>query len=1842
MAKCFYTECVDSWQISADATWTEQSLLSYGVPSNAVAEIAIACLDPSYEKYGGVRATSGTLDRKIQIVKSADGDSFATMHVQVNNSGYIDCYAEEFVDIEFTLLGYWLGCEYEEKFETFSPTGDGSWEGYSLSQYGVGSGDVVDITIANTETAASRTIGVRASGSSRQLTFNMSEAEGGGNNCISQFVLASGDTAAIELYAEDHTNYAAYLLGYFSSPPGDYNEANIVFPEPMSQLSWQTLDVGASGVPTGCVAEFVLGQDVTDDQDIGVRSSDSLLDRFVNLEESEDDDGYSCVTMRVNVDDNGEIGQYAEDISPDNPLYQLTSYWNNFNESSVAFPKNSNINCFIYGLNPYIHYIETYTDKFLANDSDTWEEHDLTTYGIPVSTDSLPIVAEIVAINKSTSAANEQDVGIRSVGSNLDRKFLLDAAEGGGKDYLNMLVQVNSAGKIEIYGGSTSYIEFQVIGYWKGATYIEAASGFTTVGDASWNNYELGSQFEDKVVDVVVSNNATVCQSGGIRQVGSSLDRHHSIGKQEGGLGFATMETVASGNTGTIQVYSESASDVSFTLMGYWSTPPGDYNEMFSDITATESSSWHQKDFGISQSSIVEVALENWDAGTENKMGVREIGSSYDRNWEIRETDLPLDNSAKIVRAFVNISSCTYAEIYHETYTNPHHFRVLGYWDNLSLIPTSKNSNIPLFMSGSVGFVNSDIPLWITSNINHESSLYIDGVGVSTSSGDLFTYGIFTKNNDCDLYVGGSGVISYGGQSVLFVHGDIQSSGSMDIFVDSHELVTKQQDLFLKVVDPKNASLDLVLYSPVDPGSGIIREANAVFYLNDYDDSEITIEKIQNREWYVPEIYFYHKYCVGNQYEDKTAGDGTLPFYNRLGKGFAPGQFGTSFDGSINKQQNILGLVANDRSPRTQLEDYRFAGSNSITAAFWMSGSQIPASSQIDVYGNVQTASGAQVNAGWFHRFGEFRPGDGELSSVIPAHTVGLETRGESGLIIRTCVRDVPYTQASGTNLWWGGTSHYGTPTDTDWTWNTQVSGIYYTWEQEWPEIYVSRTNVTFFVIRSEFIPSGDGIPARMDVYLSSDGQPWTFVGSGATGPPASSLYNYDDPWNRYAENAVGFNALTNNWSGGYHHVDVALSEMALWTDENKFTNDELYDMYHVVHTYNRPLGEYKSTVDALPTYIKRTVGNFAYNPVIDGLSSYNPGEICSGLLVTLEVGIGGYGEDASAYLLEERPPSGFYVKDISPLQLTYQNQSDRPSPRQAQFNDPQSGIMEPYDFRLGNSQAALIRWTNHDNNPEHDQRRSPQPTKTFTYKLYPQHYHGVPVVEEFDFAGSGVFFGGTTGSGVFVVEATGDLSGTTSGVLGRIIGNGCDFYISGPAQSNSNTNLYIRTIEKLDSSFIGTASRTPENTDLTYSADGQAAVSSMAGIEYGPSLYVKGPLASTGEMNLFVRGPAGNDRDLYIHGHLDHNTSGAYPSGMLLAIGDGHEFSAQSGNLFILGPVLSSGNVGLYTQAGAFTSRIAGAGGCSPSLSLYSTSYVVQSGTCDMFIKVPETKNSNVNVYVNGPEIICCSGDFVYPHDPDDFKYPSGALSPPLFMYRPIDNISGTLNLFLQRYTRPTFTMYLKTSDNSSTGTMNLFTHGCITESGVSQNFANVKLYIDAIAADYPYTAGGTKNWSMFLKSQSGNLSVTPNWTLFLKADTKTTASGNLYTYGHASGSSPHGIVQTGSCDLVCSADPSDPSRIGYIPFNTDTDPWTLFLKGEQGSSDSFGLYISGSVPTQCCFSGNLFVKGLFGQQTNNVPMYVMGISGIINNDPSGMPLFIYAGAQVYNIFRNLYTHGY
>jgi len=307
-----YTEKFQPWSAVSSDTWETVNLGAYGVPANAVVEVAVANNRTNAQRWGGVRAVGSTLDRRIQLHEAeGNGVDAITMHVQADASSQIQHYSDDTADITFVLLGYWTGASYVELFEPFTANNSNTWVEEGLADDGLGPNQVAEIAMINTNTGAERLAGVRPSGATYQRRFNLQEAESDGVDAVTMMVNTDTSTIA-EVFATSAADIDFYVLGYWSTPPGTYTENGGLYGQVSTLLTWETNDLSSFGVPADSVAQFVMTNESTGAEvHIGVRESGSTLQRVLDIQEAEGG-GSDAASMHVNVDGSSQVQWYSE------------------------------------------------------------------------------------------------------------------------------------------------------------------------------------------------------------------------------------------------------------------------------------------------------------------------------------------------------------------------------------------------------------------------------------------------------------------------------------------------------------------------------------------------------------------------------------------------------------------------------------------------------------------------------------------------------------------------------------------------------------------------------------------------------------------------------------------------------------------------------------------------------------------------------------------------------------------------------------------------------------------------------------------------------------------------------------------------------------------------------------------------------------------------------------------------------------------------------------------------------------------------------------------------------------------------------------------------------------------------------------------------------------------------------------------------------------------------------------------------------------------------------------------------------------------------------------------
>ncbi len=321
-----YYELFQPWSAANDDTWEAFDLGAFGVPANAVVEVALINTDTNKEQWAGVRAVGSSLERRFQLHEAeGDGGEVITLHVQADAGSQIQHYTSKKGETSFVLLGYWNTGSYTELFDSFTASDDGEWRNQNLGSVGVGPNQVAEIVIQNTDGGAERLAGVRTPGLGLERRIDLHKAEAGGVEAVSMMVNTDA-SSTVQVYAQTVSDIDFHVVGFWATPPGTYTETGGVHIQALTANAWHPVDPGSVGVPADSIAQFVMSNEVDNfEREMGMRSTGSSLDRFIDLHEAEGG-GSDVAGMHVNIDSTPRFEVYVEAGTTERYFYPV-GWW---------------------------------------------------------------------------------------------------------------------------------------------------------------------------------------------------------------------------------------------------------------------------------------------------------------------------------------------------------------------------------------------------------------------------------------------------------------------------------------------------------------------------------------------------------------------------------------------------------------------------------------------------------------------------------------------------------------------------------------------------------------------------------------------------------------------------------------------------------------------------------------------------------------------------------------------------------------------------------------------------------------------------------------------------------------------------------------------------------------------------------------------------------------------------------------------------------------------------------------------------------------------------------------------------------------------------------------------------------------------------------------------------------------------------------------------------------------------------------------------------------------------------------------------------------------------------
>ncbi|MCG8404495.1 MAG: hypothetical protein MI923_04770 [Phycisphaerales bacterium] len=219
----------------------------------------------------------------------------------------------------------------------------------------------------------------------------------------------------------------------------------------------------------------------------------------------------------------------------------------------------------------------------------------------------------------------------------------------------------------------------------EGCFYIERFQTWSATSADTWQVMDLsGSPYNipaDAVLEVAVRNGYSSGERwGGVRAVGSSLNRRILLHEPESGGEDVMVMHVQADTNSQIEHYSDNTSSVDFVILGYWNC--GTYREMYNSFKAGGSGSWQEIDLKsyIGTAEVTEFVIVNNNSSAEREVGLRTRGSSLERRLDLHEAESGGDDVASMIVVADSTTNAT-IEAYAESNTDID-FYLMGYWSD--------------------------------------------------------------------------------------------------------------------------------------------------------------------------------------------------------------------------------------------------------------------------------------------------------------------------------------------------------------------------------------------------------------------------------------------------------------------------------------------------------------------------------------------------------------------------------------------------------------------------------------------------------------------------------------------------------------------------------------------------------------------------------------------------------------------------------------------------------------------------------------------------------------------------------------------------------------------------------------------------------------------------------------------------------------------------------------------------------------------------------------------------------------------------------------------------------
>ena len=131
-----------------------------------------------------------------------------------------------------------------------------------------------------------------------------------------------------------------------------------------------------------------------------------------------------------------------------------------------------------------------------------------------------------------------------------------------------------------------------------------------------------------------------------------------------------------------MEVYAGDDTNIDFYLVGYWSNPPGTYAETAGvSFQHTNAGNWQDQDlssYGVAANAVVTLVMANSSSNSEERMGVRELGSSIDRYIQLHEAE---SGGADMMTFHVTADAGSNIQSYSGSTGSAFRHRLVGWWE---------------------------------------------------------------------------------------------------------------------------------------------------------------------------------------------------------------------------------------------------------------------------------------------------------------------------------------------------------------------------------------------------------------------------------------------------------------------------------------------------------------------------------------------------------------------------------------------------------------------------------------------------------------------------------------------------------------------------------------------------------------------------------------------------------------------------------------------------------------------------------------------------------------------------------------------------------------------------------------------------------------------------------------------------------------------------------------------------------------------------------------------------------------------------------------------------------